>query len=301
MRVPRFRLHLVLLPLICLSIAAALASEQVSFSSQSSLVLVPVTVTDRNGKTVTGLQPEHFSITDNSAPREIISFGRTNTPIALGVVMDLSASMQRKLPWAVGAAQTVIRNLDPEDAGYLVTFDRVPQVRVGFTRETGTIAQNLLFPRAEGNTALYDAIHLGLQQGRQSKGMRRVLLVVSDGGDNRSRLMESELVAAAVEADTQIYCIAVHEPLRAKDEVAGSHFLGRLAQLTGGLYFDVRGTKEIPGVAETIARAMKEQYLLGFKPEDGSRPDQWRKLRVRVNAPDGSPVRVSARSSYYHP
>jgi Ca-activated chloride channel family protein len=219
----------------------------------------------------------------------------------MGMVLDLSNSMHRKLPFALAAARAVIDTLSAEDAGYLITFDKIPQVRVGFTRDVESLGQSLLFSTAEGSTALFDAVGLGLRHGRQGKGFRKVLVVISDGGDNRSRLMESELVSAALEADTQIYCIAVHEQLRAKDEVAGAHFLERLAGLTGGLKFDVRTVGEVQGVAEAISAAMKDQYLIGFKPHDEVVSGKWRKVRVSVDVPGIRSLRVTAKSAYFNP
>ena len=277
------------------------APEAVQFTSQTSLVLLPVTVTDRYGKTITDLKPEHFRISDGSIPREIVSFGRVDTPVSAGIILDLSASMHRKLPYALYAVRQIVDTLGADDAGYMITFDKSPQLQVPFTREVETLGNGLLFSKAGGNTALYDAIGMGLRQGQKGKGFRKVLLVVSDGGDNRSRLMESELVSAALEADTQIYSIAVHERLRPKDEVPGAQFLERLAKLTGGLKFDVRTTGEVPAVREAIERAMKEQYLLGFKPHDEAVSGKWRKVKVGVEVPGVRSLQVSSKSAYFNP
>ncbi|MDQ1473175.1 MAG: Ca-activated chloride channel [Bryobacterales bacterium] len=272
-----------------------------SFSTDANLVLVPVTVTDRYGKTISDLKPEHFRVSDGSKPRDIVSFGRVDAPVAMGVVLDLSTSMHRKLPFALAAARAVIDTLSPEDAGYLVTFDKTPELRVGFTRDVESLGESLLFSTAQGNTALFDAIGLALRHGREGKGFRKVLLVISDGGDNRSRLMESDLVSAALEADTQIYCIGVHERLRARDEVAGAHFMERLATLTGGLKFDVRTEGEVQSMAHAISLAMKDQYLIGFKPHDEVVSGKWRKVRISVDVPGIRSLRVSAKSGYFNP
>jgi Ca-activated chloride channel family protein len=271
------------------------------FSTDSHLVLVPVTVTDRYGKTITGLKPEHFRVSDGSKPRDIVSFGRVDAPVVMGVVLDLSTSMRRKLPFALAAARAVFDRLGAEDAGYLVTFDKTPRLGEPFTRNVDTLGKSLPFSTAGGNTALYDAIGLGLHHGRQGKEFRKVLVVISDGGDNRSRLMESELVSAALEAETQIYCIAVHERLRARDEVTGARFLERLASLTGGLKFDVRTVGEVQGVADAISLAMKDQYLIGFKPHDEVASGKWRKVRVSVDVPGIRSLRVTAKSAYFNP
>lgn len=281
--------------------AAVRTVDAAVFSSQSSLVLVPVTVTDRHGKTITDLRQEHFQITDNSVPREIVSFSQVEAPVALGVVMDLSASMQRKLPFALEAARAVLSSLGSGDAGYLVTFGKTPSLRVELTHDFGTLANSLLFARADGNTALFDAVDVGLRHGKNVRDLRKALLVVSDGGDNRSRLMESDLIAAAIEADTQIYCIAVHERLRPRDEVQGAHFLERLAKSTGGLKLDVRTASEIPGAAQVISRAMRDQYLIGFKPVDNSEGGKLRKVRVSLDLPDAPSMRVNARRGYFNP
>jgi Ca-activated chloride channel family protein len=290
--------------LACISLIAGQPiprADLSTFSTEANLVLVPVTVTDHYGKTITNLKPEHFRVTDDSKLRDIVSFGRVDAPVSMGVVLDLSASMHRKLPFALGAARAAIDTLGAEDAGYLVTFDKTPQLREPFTRDVDTLGQSLPFSKAEGNTALYDAIGVGLRHGRQRKEFRKVLLVISDGGDNRSRLMESELVSAALEADTQIYCIAVHEQLRARDEVEGARFLERIAQLTGGLKFDVRTLGEVQGVADAISLAMKDQYLIAFKPHEEVPSGKWRKVHVSVDVPGIRSLRVTAKSAYFNP
>ena len=274
-------------------------SDHVAFSSHARLVLLPVTVTDRNGRTVSGLKPEHFRIHDEASPSQIVSFGRIEAPVSVGIVFDLSSSMERKLPVALQAAKSVIDSLNEEDAGYLITFDKVPQVRVPYTHDVTSLGRDLIFPTAHGNTALYDAIKLGLDHGRKGGDTRKVLIVISDGGDNRSRLMESELVSAALEADTQIYSISVHERLRPKDEEPGSAFLDRLSRSTGGMLFDVREANEIPAMAERLSQAMRDQYLIGFKPPEQGLRDKWRKVRVKVEVP-GSSLQVTTKNAYYH-
>jgi Ca-activated chloride channel family protein len=263
------------------------------------LVLVPVHVTDGDGKTIGDLTRDHFQIFDEGAPREIVSFTTEEAPVSLGIVMDLSASMQAKLPQAISALREATGRFGPGDEAFLLTFSSHPSLRQGFTGDVASLTDNLQFARTEGRTALVDAVYQALEQVRRGRNPRKALLVISDGGDNNSRYRESELLEAALESNTQIYTIAIHEQRFSPEERSGAYLLQKLATSTGGLHFDLQSRHELPKTGEKIARALKNVYMIGYKPPAESTSGKWRRIRIRLTQNPGNSFHVSARSGYY--
>lgn len=274
--------------------------DKFTASVSSRMVLVPVTVTDRNGKSISGLAREHFRVVEDSQPREIVSLSREDGAMSLGIVLDVSGSMHHKLRHAVAAARTLATLTGAEDEIFLMTFAGRPEVRVALTRDHESIADGLTGAQANGSTALIDATYQALHEVRASSHGRKALVVISDGGDNASRYTEAELKQRALESDAQIYSISIVEGAVNPEGWRGSHLLDELAAMTGGLHFTIRDHRDLPVVAEKLARAMKEVYVIGYKPGE-STAGKWRKIRVSVTSRPSKEVRVTARSGYYFP
>jgi Ca-activated chloride channel family protein len=261
-----------------------------------NLVQVPVTITDRKGRTITGLTPNQFEVLDNGIPQRIVEFRFENAPVSIGIVIDMSGSMRNKMPQAREALASFLNNLEAQDEASLITFADKPSRRIGFTDDGAAIQNALLFEPASGSTALFDAIYLGLQQMRKGVNARKVLLVISDGEDNNSCFTKRELIAAAREADVQVYTVAVRENTRDPKQVHGALFLDELSETTGGLHVTVFDRSGIKRAVARIGAAMREQYLIGYYSPPQSAPGKWRRIKVRMQpSPTGSAWRVSGR------
>ena len=278
----------------------ALAGDKLVASVSSRLVLVPVTVTDRNGRPAIDLEREHFSLTEDSQPREITSLTREEAPVGLGLVVDLSGSMNGKLNHAVSATRAIVNLTGAADEVFLMTFGDRPEMRVGFTRRADTIAGGLTGVQAYGDTALIDAVYRALHEVRASSHRRRALAVISDGGDNASRYSQAELKRLALEADVQIYGISMVEKATDRDQRNGAFLLEELAEITGGMHFTIRNRADLPPMADRLARAMKDVYTIAYKPGEGP-PGKWRKIRISVTPPTPERLKVYARSGYFVP
>jgi len=285
---------------VCPLILALGLDAQHSLSVQSNLVSVPVTVTDRNGKPIIGLDREHFAVTDESEPREILAFSRQEGAVSMGFIVDMSGSMQDKQRYAASAVRAITAAAGPGDEAFLLTFGDQPEMRVPTTRAIDSLADPLISGKAHGKTALIDAVYRGIHEVRSASHRRKALVVISDGGDNHSRFSEAELQRGAIEGDVQIYAISLEENARSPEEKRGTFLLRDLAALTGGAHFTIRDRSHLPGVAAELARAMREVYVLSFKPPAGS-AGKWRQVRVSVNTPSSKTLRVAARSGYYAP
>ncbi|MEO8128887.1 MAG: VWA domain-containing protein [Bryobacteraceae bacterium] len=270
------------------------------FPAESRLILVPVTVVDRNGASVLNLRQDQFRVFDNAEQLPIVSFSREEAPVMLGVVLDLSGSMKSKIPHALEAVRAITNFAEQVDQGFLITFADRPELRVDVTSNLKALANPWQLPTARGGTALVDAAFDALQKTRSTRHNRRALLIVSDGGDNSSRRGETELTALAREAETQVYSISIQERSANKEERRGYYILHDLSKRTGGLHFLVRDRRELPEIAEKIAIAMRNTYVIGYKPPPNLEPGKWRNIRVAL-AGAGKSHRLSAKNGYYVP
>jgi len=288
---------------LCISIIILIVLQRspvhaASLRAETDLVLVPVTVTDRTGAAVLGLTRNLFRIQDEGELRTIVSFEREPAPASIVLVLDLSASMRSKIGPAREALRRTLAVTNPQDEAALFTFADRPQLRQEFTHDMEQLAQSLDAARPAGQTALIDGIWRGLETARQGRNSRRALIIISDGGDNYSRHRESELLEFAVEADSQIYSMVVHHRGFSMEERSGSDLLERLSRQTGGLHFEVRNVKQLPGAAEKIGEALRNLYMIGFKPSQAGPPKSRHRIRVSLDNPGGRRLRISTRTAY---
>ncbi|HKZ51831.1 MAG TPA: VWA domain-containing protein [Candidatus Acidoferrales bacterium] len=273
------------------------------------LVLVNVTVTDPYNRLVTGLSKEHFEVEEDKARQQILYFSNEDVPLSLGVVFDLSGSMNRasKLERAAKAAVTFLQTANPEDEFFVVHFSDEPRLLTGFTHHVEDVQNSLVTIQAKGRTALLDALYLALDTMREASNPRKALLVISDGGDNHSRYSVRDVMSAVREADVQIYAIGIFDPVGARNEpeiLWGPSLLKDIAETTGGRMFPValHNLAQLPDVAEKISIELRNQYILGYLPSNKERDGTWRKIKVKLSPPKGlPPLTTYARHGYYAP
>ncbi len=158
-----------------------------------NLVLVPVTVTDPLNRLVTGLERQDFFVYENNALQKLKSFSSEDAPVSIGIIFDLSGSMTDKINRARNSILEFLRTANPQDEFFVIGFNDRPELITDFTTNIDNIEARLLTVKPGHRTALLDAIYFGLNKMKQAKNERKALLVVSDGGDNRSRYTESEV------------------------------------------------------------------------------------------------------------
>ena len=267
------------------------------------LVLVPITVTDPMNRLVTGLEKEDFSIFENGGQQTIKSFTNEDAPVSIGVIFDLSGSMSSKLIRARESILKFMKTSNPQDEFFVIGFNDRPELIEDFTNSVETIEERLAMVRSGKRTALLDAIYYGVQKMKDARHERKALLVVSDGGDNRSRYTEGEVRAQVRESDVEIYSIGIFDPDAATpEERAGPALLDELSEETGGRLFRVDDLAEMGDIAEKISIELRNQYVIGYRPHDLQRDGRWRKVKVKLVPPQGlPPLTVHARTGYYAP
>jgi Ca-activated chloride channel family protein len=269
----------------------------------ADLVLIPVTITDPMNRLVTGLEREDFQIFENNGKQKITSFASEDAPVSIGIIFDLSGSMTSKLIRARESILQFIKTANPQDEFFVIGFNDRPELIEDFTNSVEDIQARLATVRSGHRTALLDAIYFGLTKMKEARHERKALLVVSDGGDNRSRYTEGELRAQVREADVEIYSIGVFDPYAdAPEERTGPQLLNDLSEETGGRLFRVDDIAEMSDIAEKISSELRNQYVIGFKPQNLTHDGKWRKVKVKVSPPEGlPPLTVHARTGYYAP
>ncbi len=267
------------------------------------MVLVPITVTDPLNRLVTGLEKEDFQIYENNSQQNIVSFACEDAPVSIGIIFDLSGSMSSKLVRAKDAILQFIKTANPQDEFFVIGFNDRPELIEDFTSSVEDIEARLANVQAGHRTALLDAIYYGVAKMKDAHHERKAMLVVSDGGDNRSRFTEGEVRAAVREADVEIYSIGIFDPYApTPEERTGPQLLDDISASTGGRLFRVDDVDELSDIAEKISTELRNQYVIGYKPKDLTRDGKWRKVRVKVDPPPGlPPLSVYARTGYYAP
>jgi Ca-activated chloride channel homolog len=277
-----------------------------TFRAHADLVLIPVTVTDQVNRFVLGLQKEDFRLFEDRVEQKVEIFSGEDAPLSVGVLFDESGSMTYKFKSSGEAAAQLLNTLNKEDEVFLVEFTDVAKVSVGFTNQTEKIRRALEHAQAGGLTAMIDAINAGLQEMKKARNSRKAIVIVSDGGDNRSHYTAAQIESLVREADVQIYAMGVFDSVffgLTPEEISGPRLLSDIATQTGGRAFAAAVPGDMPSVATRIAIELRNQYVLGYYPKNKARDGKYRNVEVKVSQPPGlgSPLKVHWRLGYYAP
>lgn len=267
------------------------------------LVLVPVTVTDPMNRLVTGLEKNDFRVYENNKQQKISSFASEDAPVSIGIIFDLSGSMTSKLIRARDSILQFIKTANPEDEFFVIGFNDRPELIEDFTSSVEQIEARLATVHSGHRTALLDAIYYGIEKMRDARHQRKALLVVSDGGDNRSRYTEGEVKSQVRESDVEIYAIGIFDPdAPTPEERYGPVLLNQICSDSGGRMYRVDDLSEMGDIAEKISTELRNQYVIGYTPSNLVRDGKWRKVKVKLIPPEGlPPLTVHARTGYYAP
>ena len=175
------------------------------------MVLVPITVTDPMNRLVTGLEKDDFKVFETSGEQKIRTFASEDAPVSIGIIFDLSGSMTSKLIRARESILQFIKTANPEDEFFVIGFNDRPELIEDFTASVEDIQARLATVKSGHRTALLDAIYYGVAKTKDARHERKALLVVSDGGDNRSRYTEGEVRSQVRESDVEIYSIGIFD------------------------------------------------------------------------------------------
>jgi Ca-activated chloride channel family protein len=299
-------IQVVLVCALTLASGARPQQETARFALDTTLVLIPVTVTDSMNRFVLGLHKEDFRLYEDGTEQTIVSFSGEDAPLSVGLVFDTSGSMLDKLRTSRRAAIQFLRTMNAQDEGFLVEFGDQAALTVGLTSQVDEIQRRLELISAGGLTALFDGAQMALHEMQHAKNPRKAIVIISDGGDNNSRYSVAELQSLVREADVQVYAMGVFQPSifssLSKEEVNGPRLLSQLAEQTGGRAFSASDSNDLPSVAARIAIELRNQYVLAYHSKNRNNDGKYRKVEVKVTAPAGIPsLKVHWRLGYYAP
>jgi len=272
------------------------------------LVLMYATVTDAKDQFIGGLQKERFRVFEDGVQQNISTFSQENVPISMGILIDLSLSMRRKIDQVNQAALAFIRANNPQDQVFLVGFNERAELLQDFTSDIDEISDSLENAAVMGSTAIYDAIYLGVQKAQTGTRPKKAIVVITDGEDRESYYSLAELLVKVQESDVQVFCIGFLNPIP-KRGLFGSwsksvpekarDALQRISEETGARAFFPTSTSELPAIVAEIARELRSQYAIGYYSSNSARDGSFRRVKIDVS---GVPARqVRYRRGYYAP
>ena len=271
----------------------------------TSLVLIPAQVTTREGSPIMDLKRKDFRIYEDGAEQQIAYFAQDDAPVSIGFLLDSSGSMSNKKQKSSEAASAFFRTANSEDEFFLIEFDERPRLAVPFTKDTDLLYRKITHARPYGRTSLFDAIHMALDVMKTASHDRKALVIVSDGGDNRSRHTFTAIKGDMLEADVQLYAMGIFDPeggaKSSRKEAEGPELLDQLAELTGGRHFPVLNLSTLADVSTRIGQMLRNQYLLGYNPTNASRDGRYRGVKLDLAEPPNAGVHVQYRKGYYAP
>ncbi len=270
------------------------------------MVVLHATVTNKKGDFVEGLTRNDFRVYEDKVEQTIAVFQRRDVPVTMGLVVDNSGSMREKRAQVAAAALTFVKTSNPQDEVFVVNFNDEYYIDTPgeFTHNMADLHDALSRIDSRGSTALYDAVVASLHHLKRGHRDKRVLLVVTDGDDDASRLSFSQTIKIAEESDAAIYAVGVfsdddrkhdHSMVRHSERV-----LKELTEATGGMAFFPKDLAEVTPVCEQIARDIRNQYTIGYYPTNSAKDGTFRRVELKVLPPAGmGKLDVRTRMGYY--
>jgi Ca-activated chloride channel family protein len=270
------------------------------FKKQVEEVVLHATVVDEEHHLITGLDKGAFSISENGQPQAITSFRREDVPVEIGIVVDNSGSMRDKRGQVNQAVLNLIRTSNSEDQVFVVNFGQSPYLDQDFTSDVNLLQAALHQVSAKGSTALYDAIMASAVHLENNPRLsKKVLLVITDGQDNMSQATLQEASRRLQQANgPTLYAIGL---LGSGLRTEGREALQALASGTGGVAYFPDSLDQVDNITRTVARDIRSQYILAFKPKNQNLKPAYQSLRVDAQAPGYGKLTVRTRSGYYPP
>ena len=273
------------------------------FTLRTDLVTLTLTVTDLYGRYVSGLSKKAFTVFDNNKEQDITYFSDSDAPVSVGILFDVSGSMSgEKINKARKALERFVATSHPSDEYFLIAFNNRAQLLLDKTRDGEAVLRKLTLVEPKRNTALYDAVYLGVDRVGRGAHQKRALLIISDGQDNSSRYNFNEVRRIMKESDIVTYAVGIMDQHDAGNALGmqGQAFLDELTSVTGGKSFYPTTDVELDEIFERIALELRHQYSIGYTPKDFQPDGKWRKVKVKVKPPRGLPrLSVRSRDGYY--
>ena len=273
-----------------------------SFSSESELVVLQVTVFDRDGNSVRQLSRDVFHVVEDGTPQTITMFSGEDAPVAVGLIVDNSSSMLTRRAMVTAGVRAFAESSKPEDQAFSIVFNeharRALPETVAFTSNPTLLQASIAAVPAGGQTALHDAVIAGLDQLATAERQKHVLVVLSDGEDNASKQSEDDMLRRANRSNALIYAVSTK---RLDTSVGNERLLRKLARSTGGELYTPRTERDVVAAFAEIGSKIRQGYTIGYVPTNAAHDGTYRKLIVRALVPGMRAPVVHVRDGYVAP
>jgi len=275
--------------------------EEYRIRVNTGLVVLHATIQDHEGVLVSGLSQESFQVYEDGVLQQIKYFSHEDIPVTVGLVIDNSGSMGNKRAEVIAASLAFARSSNPKDQMFVVNFNEHVRFALTdnlFTDQVSELEVALSKINANGETALYDAVAAALEHLKKSDRDKKVLIVISDGGDNASKHTLAQILSMAQQGGAIIYTIGLFDE---ENEDRNPRVLAQLAKETGGGAFLPRTLKEAVPLCKRIASEIRNQYTIAYVPANRKLDGTYRAVQVRANAPHRGHLAVRTRTGYRAP
>jgi VWFA-related protein len=274
------------------------ASEDPTFRTDARLVVLPVSVINKDGKLVTDLQQKAFKVFENGVEQPIKVFRREDVPISLGIIIDNSGSMREKRQKVEAASLDLVRASNPQDEVFIVNFNDDPYLDVPLTSDIKKMEEGVARIDSRGGTAMREAIDSSMTYlKKEGHRQKKVLLVITDGNDNASTISLEKLVSRAQQNEVVVYCIGLLNEEERREARLAKRALDVISRDSGGLAFYPKGPADVDAIALQVAHEIRNQYTIAYSPTVQEMDGSFRQIKVTVNGP-GHPL-VRTRTGYY--
>lgn len=278
---------------------APLVDGQARISVNVNLVVLHPTVRDRTGAFVSDLRQQDFEVYESGVRQPIHLFRHDDVPVTVGLVVDHSGSMRLKIHDVLAAARTFVEASNPGDEMFVINFNE--HVTPGLTGDKPVsnrpdeLVNAIANSPTTGRTALYDAVAAALRQLQSGTREKKVLIIISDGGDNASAIRMDEVMKMAAQSNALLYTIGIFDD---DDPDKNPKVLNRMARETGGEAFFPRELKDAVSICKSIARDIRNQYTLGYISNNQTQRPGFRPIRVVARPAQKEKLSVRVRSGY---
>jgi VWFA-related protein len=280
----------------------AKADDPYTIQLDASMVILSATVLDSHNVPVSGLGKDNFQVYEDRVLQQVKTFSHDDIPVTIGILVDNSGSMGPKRDDVIAAALAFARSSNPLDQIFVVNFnDRVSfglPPDVPFTDRQEELQRAFSGFRTIGQTSLYDGLAVALDHLKQGSRDKKVLLLISDGGDNASKSSLAQVIDMAKHSAAIIYAIGIFDE---HDGDQNPGVLKRFAKETGGEVFFPESSKDVASICEGIAHDIRSQYTLTYVPANTLQNGRYRSIQVIASAPGRGRLSVRTRAGYFVP
>jgi Ca-activated chloride channel family protein len=285
---------------LCMNRPLRAAQDPPLFTSESSLVVLHVTVRDKQGRYVSGLAHDAFDVFEDGKRQITPLFADEDAPVTLGLVVDTSGSMHGNRDLVLAAAEAFVERSNPRDEIFGLTFNENVKAALPsdmpFTSDPGVLRRAMAAAlTTQGRTALYDALDDGISYLSAGQFERKALVVISDGGDNASETSFDQIRARLQASNVVVHAVSLVDPV---EPDSNPKRLRQLAEGSGGVTFAPHDARAVRNALEQVALEIRSAYTIGYTPVDVDAAPGFRRLRVGVRAPQARSVVVRTRAGY---